>query len=235
MLEADVHEPEKFLLIASPVVPCKMEVLNEYQWADYRWQDYEENWVQVERKTWGEVLASMDAVEDQLRRHLKNRPEARLLFLIEGMVMEDGDGTHILTPTKDGKVFVRGYRHTATLNRVYSWLFNVSRYLEVFQVPNYNATVQFLVQAYKQSKKPPEDHKTFNRYFKKVTFHPNPQVLALIGIMPGIGEVKAEALIDRFTTVYGVLSASPGELAQVDGIGPKLSRTLLQRMGRVDV
>ena len=236
MLECDQHEPtQQFLKYCSPAVDCRVEVLNEHLWADYRWKDLNGRWTQVERKQWGEVLANIDAVEDQLRRHMKNQPEARLLLLIEGMIAETSDGVHILTPAKGNNIWVKGYRSGTRLSRVYSWLYNASEYVEVFQTYSYEMTCQFLVQAYKQDQKPEIEHKTFNRYFKKVTFHPNPQTLALIGMAPGLGEVKAEALIDKFTTVWNVLNAKPEDLMTVPGIGKGMAHTLLQRIGRPDV
>ncbi len=151
------------------------------------------------------------------------------------MVEDTSDGVHILTPAKSNNVWVKGHRSGTRIGRVYSWLYNASQYVEVFQTFSYELTCQFLVQAYKQDQKPPEEHKTFNRYFKKVTFHPNPQVLALMGMIPGLGEVKAEALIGKFTTVWNVLSASPADLMTVDGIGKGMANTMLQRIGRMDV
>ena len=236
MLEVDQHEPtERALPLMSTSVPCRVEVLNERLWADYRWKGLDGRWTQVERKTWGEVLANVDAVEDQLRRHMKNQPEARLLFVLEGMVDSNSDGVHVLKAANNGNVWVKGYRSGTRIGRIYSWLYNASEYVEVFQTFSYELTCQFLVQAYQQDQKEEHLHKTFNRYFKKTTFHPNPQVLALIGMAPGLGEVKAEALIARFSTVWNVLNASPKELMEVAGIGPTMATTLLRRIGRPDV
>ena len=57
----------------------------------------------------------------------------------------------------------------------------------------------------------------------------------LMGLMPGIGEKRAIALISRFTTVWNIVSASPEELEEVEGIGKKLSVDILRKVGRVDV
>lgn len=217
-------------------VPCSVENLNENLWADYRWRDHSGRWIQVERKTWPEILASVDAVEDQLRRHMSNNPQARLLFVLEGMVDTSPEGTHLLNKSNNKSgIWTRGYRSATNIGRIYSWLYNASSYVEVFQTFNRELTFQFLVQAYKQDQKSPEEHKTFNRYFKKVVFSPNPQVMQLMGLMPGLGEIKSEALIKEFTTVWRVVNASPEELMKVPGIGIKMAYTLLQRIGRVDV
>lgn len=234
-LEADVHEPKDFLKLAAPSCPVGVEVLNERGWADYRWKTVSGDYVQVERKTWPEILASVDAVEDQLRRHRKNQPGARLLFVLEGMVSTDSSGTYSLRSLKDGTLWTRGYKSGTRLSRVYSWLYAASEYVEVFQTFNYEMTVQFLVQAYKHDQKEEADKKTFNRYFKKIVFHPNPMVMQLMGLIPGLGEVKAEALIARFTTVWAVLNADPADLMDVPGIGPRLAHDMLRRIGRFDV
>lgn len=232
-LMIDVHEPEDAIKLMVSSVPCSVEILNEYLFADYKWKRADGGVTQVERKTWGEILANVDAVEDQLRRHKKNQPEARLLFVLEGMVDVTMGGTYQLRAAKGGSVYVRGFKSATRISRIYSWLYNASEYVEVFQTGNYEMTCQFLVQAYKQDQKE-EPHETFQRYFKKIVFHPNPQVLALMGMIPGLGEVRSEALIAEFSTVWGVLSSTPAKLAQVPGIGPKMSNTILQRIGRYD-
>jgi ERCC4-type nuclease len=233
-LVCDVNEPiEKFLTLVKPVVPCVVEALNENLCADYRWDRFDRGHTQVERKTWGEILANVDAVEDQLRRHMKNQPKDRLLFVLEGQIDPSSDGIYTIQKARGGSVWVRGHRSGTNLGRIYSFLYNASEYVEVFQTPSYEGTCQFLVQAYKQDQK--EEHHTFSRYFKKVTFYPNPQVMQLMGLLPGLGEVKCEALIAKFTTVWNVLNASPWELQSVEGIGPKLSTNLLRRIGRTDV
>lgn len=234
MLEIDVHEPEESIKLIGQSVPCSREILNERNWGDYRWRGSSGQWTNVERKTWPEILASLDSVEDQLRRHKRNQTDARLIFVLEGLVSSASDGTFQLRETGNG-VWVKGYKSGTPVSRVLAWLYNASQYVEVFQTMSYLMTCQFLVQAYKQDQKEEGEHKTFNRYFKKMTFHPNPQVLMLMGIMPGIGEVKAEAIIAKFPVLWMVLNASVGELSSVPGIGEKTARTLLQRIGRLDV
>lgn len=235
MLEADVHEPMEFLPLINTSVPASREILNERHWADYRWQNSGKKWTQVERKTWSEVLADLNAVEDQLRRHMANQPEARLLFVLEGLVDVGSEGTYVLKQTGKESVWVRSWRSGTRISRVYSWLYSVSEYIEVFQTGSYPLTCQFLVQAYNQDQKPAEDKHTFNRHFKKPVFHPNPQVMQLMGLAPGLGEKRSEALIGKFSTVWNVLSANPRELESVPGIGARLASTILQRIGRPDV
>ena len=238
MIVIDSHEPEQAELLLSPVVGCIRDSLNEHGWADYKWESYsslpsKREFVHVERKQWSEILSGMDKIEDQLRRHMANQPKAKLLLLIEGLVVPDAAGTVYLKATNKNNIWVKGYSSRIRLSQVYAWLYQVQEFVEVIQTPSYEGTCIALAAMYKGDQK--EAHTTFQRHYKKMDFHPNPQIVQLMGLLPGIGEKRAQVLIERFITVYGVVTASPVELATVDGIGPKLSVSLLQRIGRIDV
>ena len=232
-LRCDIHEPPEALTLIAPSVPCEQVSLNTDGFADYCWNDLDGRLVQVERKQWGEVLSGIDKVEDQLRRHLKGHPEARLILLLEGTSIPSQLGTTILKATNRDSIWVKGYSSSVRTSQVYAWLYGISRYIELYQTSTYEATCTALVSFYKYDQK--EAHNTFTRHFKAMTFNPNPQVIQLMGMMPGIGEKRAGAIIAKFSTIYNVITASPAELATVDGIGPVLSVSLLQRCGRFDV
>ena len=233
-LIVDINEPyEEALRLLTPVLPCIVEPLNVNGFADYKWTAHDGGVVQVERKTWPELLGDMDKVEDQLRRHKSNQPEARLIFLFEGIAVPMLGGTTTLKSTNKDRVYVAGYGSSIRMTQIYSWLYSVSQYLEVYQTPNYQASCLALSSFYKSDQK--EVHGTFTRHFKQIAFNPNPQVVQLMGMTPGIGEKRAMDLIERFTTIYNVLTASPQELAKVPGIGSKLSVQILRNAGRPDV
>ena len=48
--------------------------------------------------------------------------------------------------------------------------------------------------------------------------------------IPGLGKVKKEALLKRFGSVRSIREASPEELQEVPGIGPKLARKVLEHL-----
>ena len=233
MITIDIHEPSQALTLMDQSVSCKVEDLNGNGWADYRWQDYGGTYVHVERKTWGELLADLGHVEDQLRRHLSSQPKARLSLLLEGVTIPVASGSAILRPANREAILIKGHYSAIRLSQVYAWLYQIEKFVEVYTTPNYEATCMALVAFYKGDQK--ETHETLHRHIKKVTFHPNPQVTGLMGLLPDIGEKRAEALIDRFVTPWNVLSSTPEELATVPGIGKILSKTILQRVGRTDV
>ena len=234
-LVIDQNEPfdHALSLISKTDVDYSVSALNVNGYADYFWTTHDGSEVHVERKTWAELLGSIDKYEDQLRRQKEAHPNARLIFVLEGMAVPSGTGTSLLKETNKGNVFVKSYGSTMRLSQVYAWLYQVGTYLEVYQTPNYEATCMMLVAMYKADQK--AEHRTFQRYFKNITFSPSPQVTQVMGLLPGIGEKRAWALVERFTTVFNIITASPAELAEVDGIGKKLSVQLLQRVGRFDV
>lgn len=233
MLTIDIHEPSEALSYISQSIPAQVKSLNTDGWADYHWQTWDGADVHAERKQWSEVLSGIDSVEDQLRRQMAAKPKARLIFILEGMAIGSMLGTTVLKGTNKNSVFIPGLQSSIRLSQVYSWLYQISTFLEVYQVGNYEGVCTLLVSMFKSDQK--QEHRTFSRYFKPITFNPNPRVVELMGLCPGIGEVRASALIEQFVTVYRVVTASPAELATVPGIGPKLSLDILRRVGRTDV
>ena len=253
MFEIDVNEPVEALTKLAPAIPgIEVVPLNERGWADYRWSTlFQTNMiVHVERKTWGELLSGIDKVEDQLRGHLERQPEAKLIFILEGLVVPisstSNEGTGTLKRTKNSNIFVRSYSSKVKLSQVCAWLYQISKYIEVYQTPDFDTTIQALFHFYKADQKLEEEHKTLQRYYKKSAWHPNPQVAMLMGLFPGkeagsnfegvgIGEKRAETLIERFGTVWNVMGASPKEISELPGFGKILSKELLRRIGRPDI
>lgn len=241
MFELDVNEPTaQALSLIGPALNNNVHVsaLNVNGWADYRWQRLDGVWVNAERKTWPEILANVDAVEDQLRRHIADQPKAIQVFILEGWVEESMMGTHVIQQMGKGNgntLYGKGRASATRLNRIYSWLYSASQYVNVMQTGSFEQTCQMLVQMYKQDNKEETEKKIFSRYYKQTNWHPDPMVLKLIGIEPGLGEVRATALIARFSTVWNVLSATPKELTQVPGIGMTIANKLLSGVGRSDV
>ncbi len=233
----DVHEPSEALPVLSPVIPCAVQALNSEGYADYLWTGVDGR-QQVERKTWYELLGGLDSIEDQLRRQLAAHPSVRLILLVEGVAVPSPTGTTIFKETTKGKrhLFYAGKSYfLGPMKGVYAWLYEVGKYMEVYQTPTYGATLNMLTAFYKADQK--AEHTTFHRYLKDITFHPNPMVQRLMGMGGhlGIGAVRAEALIKRFGTVYNVATATPEMLASVEGIGKAVATKFLRGVGRPDV
>jgi len=234
---ADAHEPAEIVPLLRQSIPCEWESINERGYADYKWPSLNDGIQQVERKTWLELLSNTDAVEDQLRRQRQAHPDVRLKLLMEGVATSSGVGTVVWLPTKSTtkRIMFPAKEFRLPLQAAYAWLYQVSKYVEVYFTPDLASTATALVAFYKADQK--EEHTTFNRYLRMIDFHPNPQVEGLMNIMKGtnIGAVRAQALIDRFATIWNVLGASAKELAAVEGMGLKMAQQLLRKVGRPDV
>ncbi|KKM73403.1 hypothetical protein LCGC14_1410870 [marine sediment metagenome] len=233
-LMEDNHEPSAMYSMLNQSVPTGMAPLNDQGYADYLWQG-QEGPSQAERKTITNLLGDTASIEDQLRRQKDAHPDVRLMLVVEGVATPTPTGTTTWYESRTNKrIMHAGREFKLPLNVVYAWTYQVSRFLEVYFSPNMVCTARMLVAFYKSDQKAADEHNTFRRYMKPMDWHPNPQVQKLINIGSGIGEVKAEALIARFGTLWHVLSASPASLATVDGIGLSTARHLLRKAGRTD-
>ena len=228
----DVHEPEIMKSLLGPVGFSQYH-LNSDGWADYYWEGllFKRH---VERKTWAE-LSSLDKVEEQIHRHLTKQPDAQLTWLLEGVATPSDHGyqTYKETHSKGRTLFVPTAGGRRPMKMVHAWLYGIGKFVEVHYTSSLYGTANLLTSMYQADQK--EHHSTLHRYYKKVDWHPNPQVSKLIAIADGLGEKRAEALIERFGTIWNVLKESPAMLSTVNGIGMNTAKKILRKAGRPDV
>lgn len=242
-MKVDTHEPsEAFKLLSTTVPGTQMSPLNDEGFADYLWPCTDSNQeisglVQAERKQWSELLSDLDSIEDQVRREIQAHPEVRTMLIVEGIALTGQTGTMVFKRARTkGNILVCKGTYSKSLNMVYAWLYQVSKYIEVYFTADLVATCTALTAFYKADQK--EEHHTFNRYLKPVVFHPNPQVVKLMGLTSntaGVGPEKCQALIAKYGTVWRVLNARVDQLQTVAGIGPVLAKKILREVGRADV
>lgn len=234
----DVHEPNLMKSLLATAHRFEDASLNEQGWADYLWTMADGRPHHVERKTWGE-LSDLDGVEEQLFRHLTKHQDcgAKLTWVLEGIVAPTVSGYVVFkeATTKGRILFVPNNQQHRPLKMLHAWLYRISEYVEVIQTSCVVSTANLISSMYTSDMKEETEHNTFKRYYKTITWHPNPQVAKLIAIGDGIGTIRAQAIIERFGTVLNVLQADPKQLASVPGIGPITATKLLQRVGRTDV
>lgn len=232
-LAVDLNEPQLITSLLAQSIEFEVGPLNTNGDSDYTWLTLEGTRKQVERKTWAELLGSIDAVEEQMQRHLNERPDDEHVFLLEGMAVAMPKGVGLVESTKKPNVYiVKGQRHER-LAGSYAWLYEIGKYVEVVYTPSGEETATMLLAMYNADQK--EEHRTLQRHIKKADFHPNPQVLQLMGVAPGLGEKRASALIRNHGTVWNVLSNKPDVLMRTEGIGKVLATRILKRIGRPDV
>lgn len=245
-LKIDQHEPSRLMELIGQAAPTFVTDLNNQGYADYAWGT-PDGPVHLERKTWSDLMSGLGSVENQLIRQVHAHEDTRLMLVIEGLVVPSDrliGGTATLHPTKgNSKLYYVGTQSKVSLNALVSWIYQVSKYIQVFQTPSLEATATAIAAFYRSDQK--AEHTTFTRHVKDVTFHPNPQVTSLMGMVPGLGPIKCEALIAKHGTVWEVIHRSPEELAKVSwqtgidartrSIGVNEARKWLARIGRPDV
>ena len=229
----DVHEPEVMKSLLGPV-GFNQYHLNSDGYADYYWKDWEGKERHVERKTWGE-LGVLDKVEEQIWRHLTKQPQAHLTWILEGVAMPNDSGytTYKETSNKGRSLFVPSSGGSRPMKMLHAWLYQIGKFVEIHYTSCLLSTANLLTAMYQADQR--ESHSTLHRYYRQVDWHPNPQVGKLMAIADGIGEKKAEALIERFGTVWMVLKADPAMLTTVKGVGMVLAKRILRKAGRPDV
>lgn len=238
MIHCDIHEKDSkipmWLEASGETVTC--DAFNTQGHSDYWWVQYPLDahiTTEIERKQWSEVLGSPDRVEEQLFKHLLQRPTSKHVLLIEGLAVPAANGISVLRSTSKYNVYVRGWSSPRRMKSIHAWLYAIGKYIEIIRTVDPEDTAMALIAMYQYDQK--DDHKTFKRNYARVTYHPNIQVSMLIGMYPGIGVKKAEVLIDEFGTVWNLLNATPEKLQAVAGIGPVLAHRLLRQAGRMDI
>ncbi len=259
-MKIDDHEPtsiESLLLQSGEAIRAP---LNANGLADYCWSDWMKRIEQVERKQVGEILSDMPHVEDQLRSHVQNNPASIVWLLVEGIVLpgyKDGKLGCYTYIARDCSTFTKGRREVEThytpgwfsqipFEKYEGFLTGVARIgIRVRRTVDAVSTAKVLHQMEVSAQTEPT---TLQRHIKpNITFHPNPQVITLLGVMAtqidkdgniravssGIGVELAERLIKEFGSVFKIMESSPETIAElVPGMGKVSAKKLLEAFGR---
>lgn len=220
----DVFEPNDTIVSGvKACVPAVQLPLNEAGYADYMWLNLAKKTVMWERKQLGEALSDLDALEEQLHKHLGNCDELNLV--VEGVGHGTSTGAQMCKRTnqgwtdKGGHLFTRQSGLWARWQKL-KWCLWHECGVYVACVDTWEETMWTLVTAFKACME--EKHLTLQRY----TVPHIPQMsknkhvdnlIRLKGVR--IGEVTAEKLIKKYGTLQNVLKASEAELVGLMG-GP---------------
>ncbi len=249
ILKIDEFEPDNIEELLSQSIPTVRGNLNRNGWADYMWPMYNGLTEQAERKQVNEILSDPPAVEEQIRKELQAKPEAILWLIVEGVCqpiqLDNGrEGTVVYgkrmcnayksygkrTPEEH---YIPGHVSKQPYERFQSFLTGLERVgVRVRHTMDYMTTAKVLIQMAKSAQSPSS---TLQRHNKpQVSFHPNPQVMNLLGVYKsGIGVELAERLIDYYGSMWNVAQMDPEDIAQdVQGMGIGNATTLLKAIGR---
>lgn len=220
----DIYEPKEIQDIITQVVPTIRMSLNHSPegYGDYLWFACDGHRIQIERKQAGEILSSLDDVEEQLGRELNNGVEETIL-LIEGVCgpvpgLNRTMQTYIKPKNAkaDRDLLIAGKKFQVNYVGYQAWKSQLDKAgVTIVETFDWEATALTLVGLYNNSQKP--EHTTLRRYIKEhITVHPfNGHILTLMGIRGvNLGEARAKALVERYGTVWYILNQSAEDLAE---------------------
>ncbi len=238
----DIFEPDDIYILLKQSIDAQRQNLVQLGFADYLFFAADGHRIQIERKTWGEVLSNPDHIEEQLRREMVTTEET--VLLIEGVAEATAFGMDVYHKSAKKPYYILQHSYgtpkhpqSGLYHRIQSWLWQLDKAgISTYRTVNSRDTASALVAWYKSSQK--EEHTTLNRYIK-TRINPksfDPRVLTLMGIeSANLGEVRSKALVDRFGSVWNILNAPVSELVMVSGIGPGIARKLVEAIGRPHV
>ena len=255
MILIDTAEPQKIVSLLEQTAPVTIMPLNQSQRSDYYFGGEDGKTRQFGRVQAGELLSSIDSMEDELRRYYNSADEN--YQIIEGII------TSVPLTKRSKKIGAISVRRQSRPNTLfsykiadngfihaeqawdvgsamlYAWLFQLDQVgIRTYYTENYIGTARLLAAIYSSCQKPPDQHSTLNRYFRPriVIKEQNPFIKALmclsLAYQLGIGEDKATRLASVYNSIFDLVMSEPEELCEVEGIGKKIAEKLLKSLAR---
>jgi ERCC4-type nuclease len=210
-------------------MPVTVTTLTTTGYCDFLWWGSDGKQFTLERKTVHDLSGRLDDLEKQLKKAMGVADE--VILLIEGLMSPIEHSTMLYRRKKDGSAYYQDRVATRPYQAYMGFIFRLDRLgISTVFTSCPKGTAHTIVEMVRICNKP--ETQMFKRYIrsKPVIAPQNPQVMKLMGL--GVGQKRAEALIDKYKTVWKVVNSSPDELATVDGIGSKIATDLLQGIGR---
>tara|TARA_Y100000310_G_scaffold328215_1_gene395980 strand:+ start:5569 stop:6291 length:723 start_codon:yes stop_codon:yes gene_type:complete len=232
ILYMDHYEPSLITQALAQAVPATAVPLNTWGKADYYMVDPAGNERMIERKQLSEALSDINAVEEQLGRHLHECAE--LTLLVEGVGMPSPTG--VQTYNYGGGRWTTGHKHANQPRLWKRWMgfkhsLRHNAGIEVEETSHWWGSIQFISTWFHKSMDPTST--TMARYVipHMAPFDKDPQVDNLCRLKGvGIREITAIKLIAEFGSLYGVITARYADLVGV--MGGAWTRTFFEAIGR---
>ncbi len=235
VLYIDSNEPEHIATALKPAQTVAYVEINTWGKADYYMVDPLENERMVERKQFSEALSDIDAVEEQLQRHLAECDE--LTLLIEGVALPTAAGAKTYKLHEKG-MWVLDFEFKRSPNLWHRW--NAFKYslwhnqgVQVEEVSHWTGTCDFISTWYKKANDPTST--TLQRYIipHVPPFDKNPHIDNLCRLKDvGIREVTAIKLIAELGTFHAVVTAPFSTLVGI--MGGAWTRKFFETIGRIE-
>ncbi len=235
MIYLDVHESDELESLLKARTEVVRLPLNESGYADIFWVGLDLQTYQIEMKSSAEILGNYDHVEGQLAKQYYSASNS--VLLIRGVIAHHDlykSRNTTSFPRMNDKFFVRTYSVKSPYYGFRAWIEGLDKAgIHVVEVPDMSEAVDAIMAMYDYSLK--TEHLSLKRYYReKITLpEKNPHILALMYLSLAydlhIGYDRAACLIEQFGTLHEALSATPGLLSSVKGIGKTTAKNLTQR------
>ena len=179
MILVDTSEPQEIIQLLQQSVEVSVLPLNMTGRADYYFGG-EQGTVQFNRVQGGELLASMDSMEDELRRYYNAADDNNMI--IEGLITDTPltrkdkslEAVSIRMNSRPSTLFAyrvapNGYlfgehAYDEGADKFFAWLYRLKECgVATFQTWNYVGTAKLLAAVYHNCQK--QEHSTLNRYY----------------------------------------------------------------------
>ena len=227
--------------------------LNISLMSDYYFSNYEGRRFQYGRVQAMELLSNIDSMEDELSRYYENAEVNGQI--IEGLISpiriknidihehsKKVDIRNIGSTIYGYKIHpngvVEGHAFSGiTASMYYAWIHRLAMAgIATYHSDNYIETARLIITLYKNEGKPATEHSTLQRVIvPKIQLRQASEfVKALIFIGHAykldIGEVKANALAEKFVNIADLATASIDDVANVDKYGKNSAAKLLRAL-----
>lgn len=246
ILYIDTFEPQLIVSGLEPIMSTVVAPINTWDKADYYWVDPQGNERMVERKQISEALSDLEAVEEQLGRHL--RECAELTLLVEGVAMPTSTGVQTYDHYNQGDTIPhtnhqwksegwhKGHTHSKQPKLYSRWhSFKYSLWhnagIHVEEVSHWKGSIEYIATAFEKSMNP--SNTTMNRYVvpHMPPFDKNPHIDNLCRLKDmGLGEKNSIRLIEELGTFHGVMTAPYSTLVGI--MGGAWTKKFLKAIGR---
>lgn len=202
---------------------------------DYAFLNYNNEPVGIERCEVGNLIQKLRSgeLESQMLKCQANY--SSIILLTEG-VYDSVQG--FLSVHKEGQ---RGYfrshiyPHTRYDYTMASLIRLSDMGIEIVHSPNFGCSMVVVRTIYNQRTKPEEEHSLFKRIRPikiPVKLSANPAVPKLMALCPRLPEKTAIRLINKYSSIWNILSTPDSELLGVEGMGKGLLAKLKEGVGK---
>ena len=262
MILADTAEPDNLIKLLNQSVPTVKTNLNKAGMADYFFSTEDGRKFQFNRVQAGELLSDVDSMEDELRRYydkadrnyqiIEGIISPVMLHIKEAAVPVSEHSPAKFANVRDlgsklysYKVEPTGFIPHGHSFRKYNdsalaaWIHRLGEAgIATYYTVNWIHTARTLSVIYKNEQKPQEEHSTLQRVVKpKIRLRKAEPLLKAIMFLSsayelGVGEKKAQAIVERFCNLLDIATADVSELCECEGIGRVLAEKILRALGR---